>query len=100
MTVILLPGSGEPSELSLSCNFFNPVEGEALEVDLGSYTGQTTIEIFNMAGTLVKRLEAEDAESLMWSGYSDSDQLVASGVYFLKIATDEGNAVRKVAIVK
>lgn len=100
VTVILLPGSGEPSELSLSCNFFNPMEGEALEVDLGSYTGQTTIEIFNMAGTLVKRLEAEDAESLMWNGYSDSDQLVASGVYFLKIATDEGNAVRKVAIVK
>ncbi len=100
VTVVLLPGTGEPSELSLNCNFFNPAEGEVLEVDLGSYTGQITIEIFNMTGTLVRRLEAEDAESLTWNGYGDSDQLVASGVYFLRIITDEGNAVRKVAIVK
>ncbi len=98
--VVLLPGSGEPSELSLDRNFFNPAEGDVLEMDLGSYSGKVVVEIFNMTGTLVRRLEAEDAQSLTWNGRSDNDQLVASGVYFLKIVTDEGNAVRKVAIVK
>ena len=100
VTVILLTGSGEPSELSVDRNFFDPAEGDVLEVNLGSYTGEIVIEVFNMTGSLVRRLEASDAQSVTWNGRNDGDQLVASGVYFLSIATDEGNAVRKVAVIK
>jgi flagellar hook assembly protein FlgD len=100
VTVILLAGSGEPSGLSLDRNFFNPAEGDVLEVNLGSYSGEIVIEIFNMTGSLVRRLEASDAQSLTWNGCNDGGRLVASGVYFLSIVTDEGNAVRKVAVIK
>ena len=53
-----------------------------------------------MAGSLVRTLSTSDGTSLSWNGRNADGDLVASGVYFLWIQTDEGDAVRKVAVVK
>ncbi len=96
--VSVLPGAGGPTGLSVGRNAFNPADGEDVTIGLGSDGG--TIDVYNVAGTLVTTLRTSDGSSLIWDGRNADGDLVASGVYYLWIQTDEGDAVRKVAVVK
>lgn len=93
-------GSAGPSGLSVSANSFNPALGATVTIGLGIYEGPARVRIYNMTGSLVRTIEADDASEVVWNGGNDGGDLVASGVYILRIQTDEGEAVRKVAVVK
>lgn len=86
--------------LSVDVNSFNPAVGGDVTVDFGSYAGPATVRVYNMVGTLVRTIEVDHASSVAWNGGSDGGDMVASGVYILRIQTDAGEAVRKVAVVK
>jgi flagellar hook assembly protein FlgD len=93
-------GSAGPSGLSVSANSFNPALGAEVTIGLGVYEGSARVRIYNMAGSLVRTIEVDDASEVVWNGGNDGGDIVASGVYILRIQTDEGEAVRKVAVVK
>jgi flagellar hook assembly protein FlgD len=98
--VTVVPASGELSGLAVDVNSFNPLMGEAVTIGFGSAQAGARVTIFNMRGTLVRTLEGEGVSSLAWDGTNDEGDLAASGVYFLRIQTDDGEAERNVAIVK
>jgi flagellar hook assembly protein FlgD len=100
VTVDVLPGSSDgPAGFAVSANSFKPLEGGYVSVTLGS-TARSTIDIYNMAGTLVRTLEGEGASTLRWYGDNDSGDTVASGVYFLRTQTGGDEVVRMVAVIK
>ncbi len=100
VTVSLAVSTGGPVGLSLDRDWFDPTEGEALEISLGSYDGPVSIEVFSLGGALVRALESEGVDSMTWDGRNDGGEYVASGVFFVRIETDDGDAVHKVAVVK
>jgi hypothetical protein len=99
ISVLEEPADG-PSALGVSVNSFMPALGERVVVTLGSYDGAATVSIYNMAGTLVRKIESQGGSEVHWYGYNDDGEGVASGVYFLWIQTDGSEAVRKVAVIR
>ncbi|MBD3349354.1 MAG: hypothetical protein GF400_09205 [Candidatus Eisenbacteria bacterium] len=86
--------------LSVDRNSFDPTESEEVTIALGEGAGGATVDIYNLAGTLVRTLEAGSADAVPWNGRNDSGEVAASGVYFLHITTSAGDATLTVAIVK
>ena len=77
--------------------------GASVQIGLRAYSGTVTVDIYNLAGTLVRTIEEEvsgDDSGVYWSGANDEDEIVASGVYFLRVRTDREEQIRKVAVVK
>ncbi len=90
----------EPSRIAVDRNSFDPAIGEDVTIDLGSASADATVDVYNMVGTLVRTLDAEGGTSVTWAGDNEDGEIVASGVYFLRIQTDDEDLVRKVAVVK
>jgi flagellar hook assembly protein FlgD len=84
-------------------NFFNPELGESVRIGLGTYSGAVTVEVYNLAGTLVRTIEESvsgEDPAVLWNGRNDAGDVAASGVYLLRIQTESERQVRKVAVVK
>jgi flagellar hook assembly protein FlgD len=99
LRITVLPIPEEPVELGLSVNAFDPGDSETVTVGFGSGEGAGRVEIFNMAGTRVRVIESQES-SVEWDGTNDAGDMVASGVYFVRIERGNVDAVRKVAVVK
>jgi flagellar hook assembly protein FlgD len=69
-----------------------------------SREGRVRVSVYSMQGRLVKTLLDEyrsaGAQKLAWDGSSAQNQKVASGVYFFRIQTPEGEINQKIAVVK
>jgi len=91
--------TSEPAGLTLDRNWFDPTVGEALEIGLAQSGGAVTVDLYSLGGALVRSIVSDSASSVTWDGRNESGDYVASGVYFVRIKTDEGEAVRKVAVV-
>ncbi|MCK4680754.1 T9SS type A sorting domain-containing protein, partial [bacterium] len=100
VTVTVLPaGSDGPTGVvAISANSFEPLAGGKVDITLGSYEGTGTVRVYNMAGTHVRTLEG--GSPISWYGDNDAGDSVASGVYFLRIQTDESESVKKVAVIR
>jgi len=97
---VVPPSSGDPAVFSVSVNSFRPLLGERVVISLGSYEGSATVDIHNMAGTLVRTLTSEGGSSVSWYGDNDAGSSVASGAYFLRIQTGGSETIRKVAVIR
>jgi hypothetical protein len=86
--------------VALDKNQFDPVGGERVAIDIAGFEGDVVLEVYNLAGVLVRTIEQAAGSTLAWYGKNDADEVVASGVYFLRIAMDDTEIVRKVAVVK
>ncbi|MFH1957658.1 MAG: T9SS type A sorting domain-containing protein, partial [bacterium] len=88
-------------------NPFNPARGESttIEYEVPS-AGWITLELYNIAGELVKKLvkkyyDGAAHDSVVWSGGNDADNRVASGIYLLVIRTgNKAIEIRKIAVIK
>ncbi len=103
VAVTVEEGGGGSYRIAVDENFFNPELNESVRVGLGAYSGAVTLEIYNLAGTLVQTIDEEvsgDDSGVYWNGTNDEGEVVASGVYLLRIQTDREEQVRKVAVVK
>ncbi len=67
-------------------------------------TGNVTLEVYNLKGQVVKTLinsEVEAGEhSITWHGDTDSGANAATGVYFIKLQTNEYQQTKKVMMIK
>jgi len=100
VTVTVLPAEAGPTGLSLDRNAFDPTESEVLNISFGPGAGDVVVRVFSLAGALVRTIESDGSTTVTWDGRNDSGDYVASGVYFLRIESETGDATRKVAVVK
>jgi flagellar hook assembly protein FlgD len=98
--VTVVPASEEPRGLSVDVNSFDPTLGEVVTISFGAVQDRAKVSIFNIAGTAVRTLDEGGVSQLEWNGENEEGDTAASGVYLLWIQTDDGEATRKVAIVK
>ena len=67
--------------------------------------GNVTIKIYTIRGELVKTLvdneeRSEGANFAYWYGKNIDDEVVASGIYLVRIEAPGFNIIRKVCVVK
>ncbi len=96
--------SGDTSELSLSQNYPNPARrGTAIAFALG-VGGNVSLKVYDVAGRLVTTLadgyHAADEYSVAWEGKDDAGNELATGVYFYRLETPEGERLRKMLLLK
>jgi hypothetical protein len=95
--------AGLKNELSHAYpNPFNPVTTIAYRI---REAGPTTIEVYNVAGRVVRtlldaELEAGASGSVVWDGTSDSGERCASGVYLYRVNAPGYTATRKMVMLK
>jgi hypothetical protein len=82
-------------------NSFNPMT--RIEYALQA-PGRVTLDIYDVAGRLVTRLSDGSRPAgeyvASWDGRNGKGQRVASGVYFLRLASDDATLVRKITLVR
>ena len=83
-------------------NPFNPRTTIAFSI---KERGRVRIDVFNVAGQLVKSLlnetrAAGSYSDVRWDGTNDFRQAVASGVYFCRLVTDRFDQTRKMVLVQ
>ncbi len=103
--------SGVPDNLpdatgtTLVGNYPNPFNPTTTIVFRVERTLDVRLEIFDAAGHRVRRLVAgvragPARHEVVWDGRGDDGARVASGVYFCRLATAEGNTTRPVVLLK
>jgi hypothetical protein len=94
---------GSRNALSLAHpNPFNPMTRIEYSVQ---EAGPVTIEVFNVAGKVVRTLLATESNAgasgyVVWDGTADSGEKCASGVYFYRIAAPGFTATHKMIMLK
>jgi hypothetical protein len=83
-------------------NPFNPVTTIAFAVPADAT--EIDLSIYNLAGERVATLVSGDAtpgrQSVVWAGRDDAGEQVASGIYFMRLASDAGTRERKLVLLK
>jgi hypothetical protein len=92
-----------PDAVALSQNYPNPFNANTT-VNFRTAGGETRLEVFSVTGSLVKtlidgELEAGD-HSIVWDGVDDAGNDVASGVYFYRLNSAEGQQIRRMTLLK
>jgi hypothetical protein len=66
--------------------------------------GMVTINVFTLDGQLVKTLvrgrQGEGRQIVSWDGFNASGQMVASGLYFIRVVAPDIDEIRKVLVAK
>jgi serine protease len=81
----------------------NPARGSARVAFRLTQGGSATVRVFDARGALVRTLErvrGSGEHAVAWDGRSNNGALAASGVYWFRIESEEGTAVRKVAFLR
>jgi flagellar hook assembly protein FlgD len=65
--------------------------------DLPSNSGK--INVYNIAGELVRKLTWNSTTIVNWDGKNDKDEYVASGVY-IWILNNDRNKIRKIVVIR
>jgi len=91
-----------PSLLSLGPNPFSAQTTLRFRV---SAPGPTTLRIYDVAGRLVRALDARSAESgreydILWNARDESGHAVPSGVYFAELVSSDGRVTQKMQLLK
>jgi len=84
-----------------SPNPFNPATEIAFGLPLGA---RVRLDVYNLLGqrvtTLVDGYRSAGKHSVVWNGTDSNGGIVASGVYFYKLATDSFTDTRKMLLLK
>jgi N-acetylneuraminic acid mutarotase len=98
-----------PVKTALFQNYPNPFNPDTWIPYQIAQDAQVKIEIFNITGKLVRRIELGDQaagwyvtkdKAAYWDGCNETGEVVASGIYFYKLRAGNYSAVRKLLIVK
>ena len=89
----------------LSDNYFNPVTGATLGIDvLVAQSGEVKVIVFNMLGEEVDKLVDQSLNPgsyhFSWDGRNRYGDRVGNGVYLVVIEQSSGNFIRKVIVLK
>ena len=82
-------------------NPFNPSTTIAFSIPVA---GKVKLDVFNVAGQLVKTLVNEKLEAnfhaIFWDGTNNSDQSAPSGLYFYRLKTDSFAQTKRMILLK
>ena len=86
-------------------NIINPLDGdEAVLIYELPDAGIVTAQVFALNGSMVRILhrgrQAAGTYQYLWDGRNNSGQVVARGVYFIRVVGPEMDEIRKVLVVK
>jgi hypothetical protein len=97
--ITLREGRADPEQLLfIDKNWFDPLAGESVRISSDFSTTPISVDIWNLAGHRVRTLQGSGV--VAWDGTSDEGREVASGVYFLRLRTDDREEKRRVAVVR
>lgn len=92
-----------PKTFTLSQNYPNPFNAST-KIEFKTEGGTTRLEVFDLTGAKVKILVDGTLEagrhSYVWNGSNDQGNVLASGVYFYKLSTTEGQQVKRMTLLK
>ncbi|MBT7311768.1 T9SS type A sorting domain-containing protein, partial [bacterium] len=82
----------------------NPSQGNtSIAFNLGR-SGMATLEIYDVAGRLVRTLlkgeKPEGPSSVIWDGCNDTGHRLGAGTYFYRLQTKSGETTRKMLLVR
>ena len=87
--------------VNLYPNPFNPILTIKYNLD---FEQNISIDIYNILGqqvnTLVDKKMSAGYHSVSWDGRNDNGLLLSSGIYFVKVATDNRSYIGKVSFIK
>jgi hypothetical protein len=86
-----------PKIASLSA-YPNPFNS-SVTISLGGFSGLTDIAVYDIAGRLVRRIEAVGGRAV-WDGRDANGLAVESGLYFVRAAGGKGKASTKIVLLK
>lgn len=93
-----------PTEFSVAQNYPNPFNAQTMFNFAMPEAGRVTVQVFNVLGQEVAKLYDgyHDAGyvSLIWNGNGSSGSPVSSGLYFYRIATDNGSVTKRMMLLK
>ena len=101
--------AGSPEYNELLQNFPNPFNPETWIPFKLNNEGNATIKIYDLNGTLVKRLSLgyikpgcylSQNKAAYWGGRNELGETVASGIYFYELSTGDFRAVKKMVILR
>jgi uncharacterized delta-60 repeat protein len=88
-----------PAGLHVSAPRPNPTAlGAVIDVEMDAAV-RISAAVFDVTGRAVRVL-ASGRHTLAWDGRDDADRPVATGVYFLRVATLAGDQVRRVTVIR
>jgi flagellar hook assembly protein FlgD len=93
-----------PTSFSLSQNYPNPFNSST-EIEFAlPQSGPVTLVIYDIQGREVRRLLDSDIEagshSVIWDGYDNSNEHVASGIYFYRLISDGASQTNRMTLLR
>jgi len=93
-----------PRQFAATQNYPNPFNDRTvIEYDLPRRS-HVRVDVFNVLGqrvcTLEDAIRSAGRHKVAWSGESEDGQAVSSGVYFYRVATDQGVTARRMTLLK
>ncbi|UCE66844.1 MAG: S8 family peptidase [Candidatus Zixiibacteriota bacterium] len=88
-----------PESYELLTNYPNPFNGSTVIELSGHADINQSVEIYDIAGRLVKSISLNGGNSVVWDGSDRSSNDVSAGIYFARV-TGNNKAVRKMLYLK
>ena len=96
--------SGDIGRATLSQNYPNPFNPTTVMSYMLEIDEHVTLDIYDPAGryvtTLIDGTRTAGRHHTVWDGTKSDGQKVAGGVYFARLSTEAGEAVRKMVLLK
>jgi hypothetical protein len=85
--------------------YFNPAKGGAVKIGFNvSAAGEVDVKIFSLNGRLVREFSKNEfliaPDYVTWNGTNDSEEIIASGIYVVKIKGPGLNKTEKICVMK
>lgn len=85
-------------------NMIDPTKGETVTMSISVLEGNAFVGVYTLGGRLVKKLMNEvkpiGTYALSWDGRNEEGEIVASGIYLVRVQSTRFKKVLKVAVVK
>ncbi len=95
---------GDIARATLSQNYPNPFNPTTVMSYMLDTDGHVTLDVYDPAGryvtTLIDGTRTAGKHFTVWDGTKSDGQTVAGGVYFARLSTEAGEAVRKMVLLK
>jgi len=94
-----------PQKFSLKQNYPNPFNPQTNIIFNLPQASTISLKIYNIKGEQIKTLIEEQKRSagehsMQWNGTDDSNQGVASGIYFIKLQSEEYTNIKRCVFIK
>ncbi len=95
---------GRSYGVSLVNNLFNPLAGGQAAITYSVDTGQVVIRLYTLQGRLIRKLvdeyRAAGSYTVNWDGRNEDNEVVASGIYLMRIEAEGVKQTRRIAVIK